>query len=141
RSSEAVADQVKHLTARAGAGPVGDWLPAKLLDRLDDAERELVLPAATLRVVSDTALQALCPEAAKADRTRLATLQADWSRDTYEDAAGTPVWRMHPLLRGWLLDYAETTSRDDAAKRHLAAAEYYEGLADADAGSNARHVE
>ncbi|WP_217235241.1 tetratricopeptide repeat protein [Streptomyces sp. AC555_RSS877] len=119
------------------AGPARRaWLRSHVLERISDGTLRLLHAAAVLEIFTPDALLAVARDGGSngtADRDAFARLEHSSYIRSLD--AGTGQWRVHTVLRGWLLEAArDHDARQPPPKRilpalHRAAAEYHEALA------------
>ncbi|MGW1997807.1 tetratricopeptide repeat protein [Embleya sp. NPDC001921] len=133
--------------------PREQWVRTHVLPRLAPAHRRLLPAAVVLRTFTPQALRTVA--GALADRDARGWSESEWGQDWFErlcalsalvEVPGTGgTWRIHPVVRGWLLDaYTHEDTALPPADRllpllHRAAAEYHEALAASTFSPQATH--
>lgn len=119
-------DRTKFLAAFAGdVQPVADYLVTEIFSRMDSETADVLLAAS---VPNRPSVELACELSGRPDAG--AVLEYLTGHNALVYAAGTGTYRMHSLLRSYLL--AELRRRDTNAIRglHLQAAEWFDGQGD-----------
>ncbi|WP_405844581.1 hypothetical protein [Streptomyces sp. NBC_01518] len=134
-----------HLTELTGPART-QWLRQHVLDRLSEGTLHLLRAAAVLDVFTPTALVTIAQKNRPVDPGAFARLTRTSciSPDSAGDDGWFPLedrWRMHAVMRRWLIEDAHTYDAQRPPSQrilpalHRAAAEYHEALADDDGWS------
>jgi hypothetical protein len=129
------------LAAAARDRPLRAWLPERFFGRLTPAERQLACAVAVLRAFTLGAMEAMLPGPPGLPGGLMSTDRFDRLRrksfiqQLPAAPPGRPQWRMHPLIRTWILAYLDTLDADrppqarELPRLHRLAADYHEALA------------
>jgi tetratricopeptide (TPR) repeat protein len=121
------------LAAIARGRLLSEWLPGHFFAQLTPGQRRLVQAAAVLRTITQGAIEALVPTGL--DEGWFDRLRKHSFMQEIPGTSSWPKWRMHPLVREWLLIYLDHGDAERLPQGrirpelHRLAAEYYEILA------------
>ncbi|MET8397057.1 hypothetical protein ABZV59_34995 [Streptomyces anthocyanicus] len=130
--ASAIDELVVGLAERAGPARSA-WLRSHVLERISDGTLRLLQAAAVLEVFTSDALLTVAAAIGAVDRNAFLRLEHSSYIRTLDGDAG--LWRMHTVLRRWLLEIAgDHDAQRSPPERvlpalHRAAAEHYEALA------------
>ncbi|WP_322756455.1 tetratricopeptide repeat protein [Frankia sp. Cas3] len=118
--------------------PAPRWVPERILGRLSGRQRDEVAAAAVLREITLPTLTALLTDTTPADTDWFTRLTSRGFLQPLPAGPGRhqPRWRMHRLVRRWLLDHLADADRETPSGQqrlpdlHRRAAAYYTDLAD-----------